>query len=88
MRSTVEGSSALAVAGRRVSLNSATSPRSVHGPTVSSRPSLDEQIEATFLDHVSAVGLIAALEQHFAAVDVTGLGADRQNAQRLATQAD
>jgi len=32
-----------------------------------------------------AVGLLAAFEQHLAAVDVTGLGPDRQNAQRLAT---
>ena len=35
MRSTVEGSSAVAVAGRLVSVNSATSPSSVPGPTVS-----------------------------------------------------
>ncbi len=39
MRSTVEGSSAVAVAGRRVSVMSASSPTSAPRPTTSASPS-------------------------------------------------
>ncbi len=45
-----------------------------------------QQREGAFLDHEGAFGLVARIEQHFAIVDVTGLRADRQNAQGLAAE--
>ncbi len=38
------------------------------------------------LDHKCAVGLVAGIEQHLAAVDVAGLRTDRQDSQGLPTQ--
>src|SRR5262249_31201018 len=87
MLSTVAGSSALAVAGRLVSANSATSPRSVHGPTVRSLPSSGRgRRNPPRLDHETALRLVAGVEQHLPAIDVAGLRADRQNAQGRPSQ--
>src|ERR1041385_4391137 len=77
MRTTLEGSRAIAATGRLVSVSSASSPIKVPGPATLGVPSLP---------HVGAVGVLALAEQRDALVDVAVLRADRQNAQRVAAE--
>ena len=50
------------------------------------RALLGDEIERAFLHHIGAVGVLALAEQRDAFVDVAALGADRQNAQRIAAE--
>ena len=63
MRITVDGSRAVAVAGRLVSAISANSPSSVPGPAMTSPTGFDAafQPERSFLDDIAAVGRIAGV---------------------------
>ena len=90
MRITVDGSAAVAVTGRVVSVSSASSPSSAPRATVISAALafgvVGLERERAFLDHIAGVGRIAGREQHLAAVHVAALGADRQDAQRVAPE--
>ena len=88
MRITVDGSCAVAVAGRLVSAISASSPSSVPGPAMTSPIAFDALVEPerALLDDVAAVGRLAGDEQHLALVHVAALRADRENAQRVAAE--
>ncbi len=86
MRITTVGPCAIAVDAHTVSVSSASSPTSVPGPAVICLPfhrRVRLQQQRAFLHDVAAVGEFAGVEQHRAVLQLPGLGADRQDAQRL-----
>ena len=79
MRITVDGSIAVAVTGRLVSVTSASSPRSAPRPTVIAGVrgvgGGQRELQRALLDDVAAVGGIAGGKQHLAAFQVAWLSA-------------
>ena len=89
MRSTVDGSFAVAVTGRMVSVSSASSPSSVPRPDDDALPPsalAAIECERAFLHHKPESADVAGTEQHLARMHVAALGADRENAQRSAAE--
>ena len=90
MRSTVDGSAAIAVIGRVVSASSANSPSSVPLCATTAGASLAAALSCSvnepFWITIAGVRRVADAEQHFAAVHVSRFRADRENAQRIASE--
>ena len=84
MSSTVDGSSAVAVALVEELVTDALGAGSDHRGLLLTG-GLRHQIEAALLDDIASFRLFSGIEKDLAPVDVAGLGADRQNAQGLST---
>ena len=89
MRSTVESSRAVTVAGRSVSVSSADSPSKVPGSaTTSPSPArFPPQPERALQDDIGAVGGLAGREQHLAGLHRVAFGADGEDAQCAGAEA-
>ena len=82
IRKTVDGSRAVAVAGRVVSAKSADSPRRVSGSGDDfCFAVLGLERKRAFLDGIRAIGGVAGGEQHLTGFEPVALRADRQDPQ-------